>query len=128
MRDIRDRMRLQAWDIEVVEQPADDGSALDIKPDSRIWWARVRVGSFFQNNDDIRNTPEEQRQTVVHELLHLTQADLLGWLERGQWKTPLSMASSGEMEERIVTEVEKFTDFAARLLAPQYPLPPEWPD
>lgn len=121
-------MRLQAWDFEVVEQAAEDGAMLDIKPDPRTWWARVRVGSFFQHDGDIHNDPEEQRKAVVHELLHLPQADLLFWLEQGTWKLPLAPDTAQHIEEKVLAEIEKQTEFAARLIAPNMPLPPEWVD
>lgn len=121
-------MRHNAWDVEVVDHPAVDGAGLDVKPDPRIWWARVRVGTYFDMGPDIVNSPEDQRQAAVHELLHLPQADLLRWLFEGDWSKPLAPDVAQAIRSRVEDEIEKVTDFYARLIAPALPLPPEWPD
>lgn len=129
MYQIRDLLRLQAWDFEVVEQPAEDGTMLDVKPDPRTWWARVRVGSFFQtDNVEISNSPKEQRTAVVHELLHLVQADLMHWLQEGVWQKPLAPDLAETIRTRVMEETEKITEFSARLIAETVPLPPDWPE
>lgn len=125
---LRDALRLQAWDFEVVEGDADDGAVLDVKPDPRIWWARVRVGSFFTTDPNIVHGPLEQRQAATHELLHLPQADLLRWVHEGDWVKPLAPDVADAIRSRVVDEIEKVTDFYARALAPSLPMPPEWPD
>lgn len=125
---LRDALRLQAWDFEVVEQPAEDGAGLDIKPDPRTWWARVRIGSFFTTDPLIVHGPEEQRQAAIHELLHLPQADLIRWLHEGDWDDPLAPDVAAGIRSRVVDEIEKVTDFYARAIAPSMPLPPDWPD
>lgn len=125
---LRDLLRLQAWDIEVVEFEADGEAHLDIRPNPAVWWARVRIGSFFTDDPRIVNSPEEQRKSAVHELLHLPQGDLMSWLHDGDWAKPLAPDLAQAIRSRVVDEVEKCTDFYARALAPSLPLPPEWPD
>lgn len=125
---LRDAMRLQAWDFEVGEAQAGARAALDITPDPGTWWASIRVGTFFDADPNLVNGPEEQRQVAIHELLHLPQADLLRWLEEGTWNKPLAPDVAESIRSRVVAELEKTTDFYARLIAPTLPLPPEWPD
>lgn len=125
---LRDRLRLQAWDFEVVDKPAEDGAVLDVRPDPRRWWTSVRIGSFFSTDPDIVNGPHEQRQASIHELLHLPQADLLHWLHEGDWSKPLAPDVAEAIRSRVDDELEKLTDFYARALAPSMPMPPDWPD
>ena len=120
-------MRLQAWDFEVVEADATDDAVLDVHPDPRIWWARVRVGSFFTTDPNIVHGPEEQRKAAIHELLHLPQADLLRWIYEGDWDKPLAPDVAESIRARVVDELEKATDFYARLIAPFMPPVPKWP-
>jgi hypothetical protein len=125
--EIRDLCRLQVWDIEVIEQPSPD-AALDTHPDPRLHWARVRVGTFFDQNENTINDPEEQRKIAIHEILHLPQGPLLHWLENGAWAADLSPGQAQHIRERVTEETEVVTELYARMLAPLMPLPPVWPD
>lgn len=121
-------LRLDAWDIEVIDdEPAEDsihGTMLDITPQPLRWYASVRVGEYF----DTRYTSQEQRQVAVHEVLHLTQARTFEWLGQGILKEWMPMATGMLIENLLREDLEIQTDFIARLLAPSLPLPPEWPD
>lgn len=118
---LRDLMRLQAWDIEVVQKPADAGSVLQITPDPRRHWAPVQVGTFFDVDAD------EQRQTCVHEIVHLVQADLWWWLMNGDWRLPLAPDVAREIEERVRVGLEVQADFLARFIAPAIAgVPEDW--
>lgn len=119
---VRDLMRLQAWDLEVVDKaPDDDDSILSITPQPKRHYASVRVGSFFTES------ALEQRQTVVHEVAHLIQGDLLWYVDEEPWVLTLAPDQARTMRERIHHELEVHADAYARLLAPYMPMPPRWP-
>jgi len=115
-------MRLQAWDVEVVDLAPDDTDAiLTIDPQPKRHYAPIRVGSFFAERT------LEQRQTVVHELAHLWHADLLWYMAMDTWRLPLAPDHARSIEERVHHELERHADAYARLLAPSMPMPPRWP-
>lgn len=122
---IRDRMRLQQWDIHVTDEPADDGASLDIKPNVRLMYARLRVGTFFDNSSLYVNNRDERRRAVVHEMFHLYQAPLLHWLQKGTWQTPLAPDQAQTIEDTVYHELEVQAEMAARLIAPTMPYGPE---
>lgn len=120
---IRDRMRLQAWDLEVSKKPADDhDTVLAIVTNPARNAATVFVGSFFEEQ------PLEQRQTAVHELIHLVQANLLEYADSFTWRRAIAPDVAAAIGDRIRAEAEIQADFLARLLAPSLPMPPVWPD
>jgi hypothetical protein len=130
---IRDLLRLNQWDIWISDEPAGEGSSLEIYPDERRWFARVKVGSFFNHHpaDDLEMTRADQRSTVVHECLHLVHAHLMWWMEHGGWKTfedALSAVDRHTIQEEYMNGVEMVVDFAAREIAKSMPMPPEWVD
>lgn len=119
---LRDLMRLQAWDVEVLATPAyDEEALLETDPDPRRHWAPIRVGTFFEAGNDA----DEQRQTCVHELIHVVQADLLHWAIVGGWRLPLAPDAARAIEEGVRSRLEVQADFLARLIAPSMPAVPE---
>lgn len=128
LEDIRDRMRLQAWDIYVSDTPADDDETLNIDPQIKTHWAKIHIGSFFELDDDIVNSREHQRQSAVHELVHCWQADLIHWLAEGKWRLPIAPDNVEQIEDFVVTSLEVQADAVARILAESMPMPPEWPE
>lgn len=126
---VRDRMRLSQWDLAISDDRAEDhngeSTSLDIQPNIRLFFATVRIGSFFDNGDHLINNKDERRRAVVHELVHLHQAELMYWLEHGDWKLPLSPDHARTIEEKVLHELEIQAELAARLIAPQMPYGPE---
>jgi hypothetical protein len=124
---LRDELRLQAWDINVVEAPAPkDDTALDVLPDPRLLWARVRIGSYFEpDGPKIVNNLREQRRIAIHEILHLPQANLLALIHDGDWKTMLAPDVADLVANRMMDELEQITETYARMLEPHLP-PPPW--
>ena len=118
-------MRLGAWDIEVVDEPADasglHGTSLDIQPQPLRWYAAVRVGDYFGE----QGTPEEQRHVAVHEILHLTQARTFEWFNQGILTEWLPMATGNLLINLLREDMEVATDFVARLIEESMPLPPD---
>lgn len=119
---VRDLMRLQAWDLEVVDHaPEEDDAILTITPQPKRHYASVRVGTFFTERE------LEQRQTATHEVVHLVQGDLLWWLDNDPWGLALAPDQRRVLQERIHYELEVQADALARVIAPTMPMPPRWP-
>lgn len=120
--DLRDRMRLQAWDLAISEHSPESDSILEILPQSTRHNGAVRIGTFFSESR------AEQRQTAVHELVHLIQAPLWEFFsEPAAWKEVTSADLAGHLTHRVHDELEVQADAIARLLSPRMPLPPAWP-
>jgi hypothetical protein len=113
-------MRLQRWDLTISADPPEADSILDISPQPARHHARVRVGTFFAESR------QEQRQCAVHELVHLTQAELWWFVTSGTGQQALRPAGLDWVLERVVVELEQQADELARLIAPRMPLPPRW--
>lgn len=120
-------MRLQAWNFGISDVAADDDENLSVLVQVRRHWASIRVGAFFDQD------PDEQRTTVVHELIHVVQADMLDYFypdpgsPHGGWRGPMAPDMISTIEAKVQLETERQADFLARLLAPLLPMPPEWP-
>lgn len=120
--ELRDLMRLQAWDIEVIDKPAErPDSVLELIPHEARHLGTVRIGDFF----DVDR--QEQRQTAVHELVHLIQAGLWEYFDDGTATEVLRPTALEWISERVRAELEIQADAVARLLAPHMPDPPRWP-
>lgn len=119
---LRDRLRLQAWDLSVSPHaPLKSDTILTIAPHGARHWASVRVGTFF---DEPRI---EQRQTAVHELVHLWQAELWEQVDDGAIHDALHASGQGWVLQFVHDQLEVQADAAARALAPSMPMPPRWP-
>lgn len=119
---VRDAMRLHAWDITVLDEPAKEpNSIIEVAPHGARHHGTMRLGSFFDENRS------EQRQSIVHELVHLIQADLFEFFQDGAAHQVLRPAALEWIAERAFAEMEIHADATARLLAPHVPLPPAWP-
>lgn len=123
-RQVASIMRLDAWDIGYGEGPPEEaGTAMDMFAQPTRWWVRLRVADVFWTLP-----PEEQRHVVVHELVHVVQADLWYWFhEREEWRQPLAPALVALIEGRVREELENQADFLARVIARHVPPVPEWP-
>lgn len=109
VRDVADRMGLKDWVVEVPGAPSVGRS------DASVVMVYGRKLARIGLPDSIRHEPaEEQRNTIVHELVHLHFAPMDGmaedWLDAGQYKAFLRMFEYG-------------VDAMAAALAPHMPLP-----
>ena len=83
------------------------------------------LGELWLNDAALAEGPEDLRNTIVHELLHLHQAhwlhathDLSGQINTQTWNIWVA---------GFRREVEYMTDALARVIAPALPLPPTAP-
>lgn len=66
LRSTADEMGLRDWDVRLLPEPCDDGCAATCKLTFGRKLAKVSVEKDFRT----KQTPEEQRDSIVHELVH----------------------------------------------------------
>lgn len=114
---VADQLGLREWNITVSTEPADEGNLADIS----ISYGQHRATVRFAG-DRSRWTPEDTRNTVVHELLHChlnILTDLMGDIAEAiasEGATDVAVAAHQYVSERIV-------DALAAVIAPFVPLP-----
>lgn len=111
-------LMLQHWQIRVSEKRPDNGDH---------WASCYRVprqwSAWLYFADDLfGEKPEQQRETVVHELLHIVRA--MEYVAVREGYEGLGQTSRAWAWERFDHEQEVTTDHLARILAPYMPLPP----
>ena len=109
VRQLADQFGLKDWAIEVPETPP-DGTAI-----AATWMAYgQRLARIHLSDKFLCDTPEDQRDTIVHELLHLHFAAMDGlvtdWLEADKHKAYSRMFEYG-------------IDAIAIAVSPRLPLP-----
>lgn len=111
-------LRLQGWDITVPDEPPEEDDAWAVCERSKHGWdARVFIADRL-----LAASPDQQRKTLVHELLHLYTHD---WhVAHLDALTGLEQTSRNWARERHDHEHERCVDAIARVLAPFLPLPP----
>lgn len=132
---VRDWLRLSAWDIKVdtIDQASPD-ALLQVSVDERRHFARIVVGTFWDKdpNDTEAYVRNEQKQAVIHELLHVVHSHTSWWFDNGPWADfDMSKVDKSLIEREVRASWELIIDFTARALAPAAPEPPiwdKWPD
>lgn len=120
LQDLAKRLNLADWEVTLSRDRADEGMlacvhVMDVEDYAhvRLWWPE-----FFDK------PPEEQREILVHELLHMrldrVQRTMVQLAE--QWSENSAYQYAREAHRR---EVEIVAQHLARLLAPSLPLPPK---
>ena len=110
IRDIADRLRLRDWTVRVKDdgpEGRDDHASVQCVYGRKL--ANIRLSDEFLGDD-----PEEQRHTVVHELLHCHLVD--GW-----WYAHGRLDDAGR--DAFTRFMEKGIDGLADAIAPLMPLP-----
>lgn len=111
-------MRLQHWGIIVENDPPQSGSAdASCWTSDNCWKATLYFADRHFERDDI-----EQRNNVVHELLHIHDAErhtaILAALDA------IDPTGRGWARERTDFEMERSIEAISCVLAPHLPLPP----
>lgn len=118
--DIRDRLGLSHWDVYLAtDYPEGDEADASIEPVDGRFVAPVRLRSGWFDR-----APHDQRNDVVHELLHLTHRDLtdhvrLTILESGY----IPDAAKASLWNPARLAAEQMVDHLAAVLAPMVPEP-----
>ena len=110
IREVADQMQLRDWQIFVSNKRAGEGRR------ARVFFPGGRkVATIWLSKNFLRSAPEEQRQTVCHELCHLHFAPM---------HTPTWEALPEAARPFYVNALELGVDALAEVLAPFLPLPP----
>lgn len=110
-RSIADKTGLAHWKLEFPDEPpADKDAYASVNCWQTRFGASIRIGDAL-----LKETPEEQRHCVVHEMVHchLAHADRLA-----------EKAMGGREREAWIVAMEYGVDALAAVIAPLVPLPP----
>jgi len=111
-RDVADRMGLRDWEVRVSEHRPEKGIAARLHATEGRKYAWIAFGKCFY-----KLSPEKQRQTVVHELVHIHFTPM---------HLPLFDGMESELARKFyVSAFEYGVDAIADIIAPSMPLPPK---
>jgi hypothetical protein len=119
VRRVRNWMALQHWEISIIDRaPSDNTARAQLETTEGRYLAGLWVSdSFFDS------PAEEQRQTVVHELLHVAGREQNDVIRAGGLSTVLGQTAYGLVWENYKAAHERLVDQLASVLAPHAPLP-----
>lgn len=114
--EVQQIMNLGQWKIELSDVPSEEDALAEIEVSENLWQAKIRVAhGFFKEKQD------EQRDTIVHELIHVHTAGIERARDRmektlGDLAWPIFQAS-------MENEVERAVDALAKVVSQSVPLP-----
>lgn len=114
---VKDMMGLRDWTILLDKSPSREGTCATIEPMEGQKRAVLALSSSF-----LRETPDHQRHTIVHELVHCHLAPMMKQVEATSDAT-LSRAASTVFWVAFMQNLEYTTDGVADAMAPLLPLP-----
>lgn len=122
VRAVADALGLRDWHVTYVDEPPGgidhENATAAIRPTRGRKWASLWVPARWWDE-----SPEDRRQTIAHELLHLHFAGMERMLETVQ--TNLGDAAWGVLRSAHLDALELAVDGIADAIAPHLPLPPE---
>lgn len=104
------KMGLGHWDIFITKVVASEGTMAEVHPVFGRRVAQISISKKWRNY-----SPEEQRNTLVHELIHILHTD--------QTEVIRVSTISNSLMILFNRETELLVDHLANLLAPLFPLP-----
>jgi hypothetical protein len=109
-------LNLGNWKVTILTDVAPEDRYADIEPNDQAQIANLRVGNLFW-----AQKPEEQRLTIVHELIHLHLCRLDQTVDRLE---PVLGSAAWAPWAAVYEDVyERATDAIAEILATQVDLP-----
>ena len=109
-------LNLANWKVTILTDVAPEDRYADIEPNDQAQTASLRVGNLFWTQK-----PDDQRLTIVHELLHLHLCRLDQTVDRLE---PVLGSAAWAPWAAVYEDVyERATDAIAEVLAPQVGLP-----
>lgn len=121
IRSTADAMGLRDWDIRLDEEWAQQGKAASVQAAYGRKFARIWIGREFRTE-----SPEDQRNTVVHELIHL-HLESAGDMVFSDLEKILGRPADAVFTNGFSRQLEYGVDALACALAPHMPLI-EWPE
>ena len=119
LRDLADRMELRDWTVRFLHEPCGDGSLAECRVVYGRKWVDVQVCSRFFDMP-----PDEQRQTLVHELVHCHFDAVEGVMRDARQAKAFPKRARRVVEHAQHRAVEHGVDAVAEALAPHMPMPP----
>jgi hypothetical protein len=120
IRETADAVGLRDWEIRLSSERAADGKAASVQAAFGRKFARILIGKDFSDE-----SPEDQRDTIVHELIHLhlePAADMV----YGDLEKILGRPADAVFTNGFDRQLEYAIDALASALAPHLPLI-DWP-
>lgn len=114
--DAQQIMNLGQWKIELSETPCEEDALAEIEVSDNLWQAKIRVAHGF-----FKEKPDEQRDTIVHELLHVHTAGIER--SRDRMEKTLGELAWSVFQAAMDNEVERAVDAIAKIVSPTVPLP-----
>jgi len=109
-------LNLRNWKVTILTDVAPEDRYADIEPNDQAQTANLRVGNLFW-----AQKPDEQRLTIVHELIHLHLCRLDQTVDRLE---PVLGSAAWAPWAAVYEDVyERATDAIAEILATQVDLP-----
>ena len=109
-------LNLGNWKVTILTDVAPEDRYADIEPNDQAQTANLRVGNLFW-----AQKPDEQRLTIVHELIHLHLCRLDQTVDRLE---PVLGSAAWAPWAAVYEDVyERATDAIAEILAPKVDLP-----
>jgi hypothetical protein len=109
-------LNLANWKVTILTDVAPEDRYADIEPNEQAQTANLRVGNLFW-----AQKPEDQRLTIVHELIHLHLCRLDQAVDR--LEPVLGSAAWTPWAGVYEDAYERATDAIAELLVPLVPIP-----
>lgn len=109
-------LNLSNWKVTILTDVAPEDRYADIEPNDQAQTANLRVGNLFW-----AQKPDEQRLTIVHELIHLHLCRLDQTVDR--LEPVLGSAAWAPWAGVYEDAYERATDSIAEILAPHLDLP-----
>lgn len=117
--EIRDMLRLRHWDVFLAAEQAEDDANASVHPTPGKFVAGIRLAEHWFDR-----TPEDQRNDIVHELLHLVHRDQAEVIRCGLQDSGYLPAKAFALLWRLFElHTEAMVDHLAGVLAPVMPLP-----
>jgi hypothetical protein len=118
VREIQVRLGRGETDIRIGEHHSDEGTYAQVNPHEQAAEAEIRFSPDFYSD-----TPQGQRNTVVHEVLHLHFVGVDDVVHA--WVDKLAPVDYAMLKRMMVRQEERIVDFMARIISPFMPLPPK---
>src|SRR5690242_16588331 len=97
--EVRAFLRLSHWTLALLDEWPDDEECLaQIDPSEQRYWANVRLGPGFWDQ-----SPEQVRNTIVHELVHLHHVRVTDVTRLGQWRQQVGQA----LYDHVIDQVKR---------------------
>ena len=114
--DLQIALNVANWKVTITREASDVEAWADINPHEQNATAELRVSHDFW-----RQTPDLQRETLVHEIIHLITARLDQTVEA--LADAMGKVLWAVFEPQFVNATERAVDHLAKVIAPTFPLP-----